>query len=446
MTLCLCDLFLMNILAINPWIYDFAAFDFWLKPYGFLNLLTYLKNHGVTIDYIDCLEKKISRDSFGRGKYYHQMIAKPDSIAGVPRYFKRYGITPAEFKRLLPEKKIDYILVSSSMTYWYPGIVDVIAIVKKRYPGVPVFLGGTYATLCTEQALEVTGCDKVFTNDSLGEFFDTIGIDFERERFYQTLPRYEAFQKSLDYVVLRTSWGCPFRCSFCAIGKLSENYIRIDPKAIIDYIDGYAKKSIKDFIFYDDALLYDQDYITGVLEGIAALNHPIRFHTPNAMHLRYVTRDIAGLLKKCNFTNPHFGLETLDTRLQKQWGNKVDTRDLTRAISFLKEAGFGDGEFSIYLLLGYPGQDLDTLRADVERLVELGAKISLAEFSPVPHTDIFAQFKDQLRDPLLHNNSLFWFSSDKKIEQFWEVKNFVRELNHRWAPSNAAQGKELPGT
>lgn len=430
----------MNILAINPWIYDFAAFDFWLKPYGFLSLLTYLKDRGVNVDYIDCLDKKISRDTFGRGKYYHEMIPKPQCVAGVPRYFKRYGMTPREFEELLPEEKIDYILVSSSMTYWYPAVVDAIDIVKKRYPGVPVFLGGTYATLCTDQAQAKTGCDRIFTNDSLPEFFDTIGIEFDPARFSQTLPRYEAFQKTLDYVVLRTSWGCPFRCSFCAIGTLSNEYVRIDPESVVAYIDRYAKAGIKDFVFYDDALLYDQDYITGLLQNIAALGVPIRFHTPNAMHLRYVTAEIARLLKKCNFINPHFGLETLDMKLQKQWGDKVSTGDLTRAVTFLKNAGFGAGEFSVYLLLGYPGQDLSSLRTDVERLTALGAKISLAEFSPVPHTDIFEEFKDPLSDPLLHNNSLFWFSSEKRIEEFWEVKNFVRELNHRWAPSNAASG------
>jgi len=27
-----------NILLINPWIYDFAAYDFWMKPLGLLTL------------------------------------------------------------------------------------------------------------------------------------------------------------------------------------------------------------------------------------------------------------------------------------------------------------------------------------------------------------------------------------------------------------------------
>ncbi|MBN2483328.1 MAG: radical SAM protein [Candidatus Omnitrophica bacterium] len=427
----------MNILAINPWIYDFAAYDFWLKPYGFLVLLSYLKKKNIHIDYIDCLEQKITKDSFGRGRYVHEIIKTPEVVAHIPRYFKRYGISPEQLEKSLPEKPIDAILVTSSMTYWYPAIIDLAAILRRHYPGIPIYLGGTYATLCTEQAARAIDCDIIFTNDSLGDFFRTIGIDFDEEDFLKILPDYELFYSHLDYVVLRTSWGCPHRCSFCAIEKLGVQYVTISPEEIIDFIDTYARKNIKDFVFYDDALLYDQEYITSLFKGIVRLGHKIRFHTPNALHLRYLTQGIADLLKQCGFINPHFGLETLDRDLQKTWGDKVTTEDLIRAIGFLKNAGFKDGQFSLYLLLGYPGQDLTQLKKDAVTLSGMGAKVSLAEFSAVPHTEIYAHFKEKLTDPLLHNNSLFCFFSEKKITEFWEVKEYVRNLNRKYAATHA---------
>ncbi len=82
----------MNILAINPWIYDFAAYDFWLKPYGFLVILSYLQKYGINIEYIDCLDEKISIATFGRGKYPNTEVEKPAIFKSIPRYFKRYGI------------------------------------------------------------------------------------------------------------------------------------------------------------------------------------------------------------------------------------------------------------------------------------------------------------------------------------------------------------------
>jgi len=117
----------MKILSINPWIYDFAAYDYWLKPYGFLNILAYLQKYDAQIDYIDCLGQKTNHDAYGRGKYYSEKIAKPEAYKNVSRRYKRYGINVNEFKdRLNPDVKYDYILVTSSMTYWYLSVVDTI--------------------------------------------------------------------------------------------------------------------------------------------------------------------------------------------------------------------------------------------------------------------------------------------------------------------------------
>ena len=46
-----------HILLINPWIDDFAAYDFWAKPLGLLTIAGILRMHGYTITYIDCLDR-----------------------------------------------------------------------------------------------------------------------------------------------------------------------------------------------------------------------------------------------------------------------------------------------------------------------------------------------------------------------------------------------------
>ena len=43
------------------------------------------------------------------------------------------------------------ILVTSLMTYWYPGVVEVIRLAREVHPGTPVILGGIYARLCRDQ-------------------------------------------------------------------------------------------------------------------------------------------------------------------------------------------------------------------------------------------------------------------------------------------------------
>ncbi len=425
----------MNILAINPWIYDFAAYDFWLKPYGFLVMLNYLKERGVNIDYIDCLDKKETLATFGRGKYPNEMVDKPAVFKSIPRYFKRYGISLKDFEDKLPDKKLDYILITSSMTYWYPGITEAVKILRDRFPDTKIILGGTYATLCNQHAKKMSGCDLVFANEELGDFFKTIKIDFDCGKLYAGLPVYEEFYEKLDYVVFRTSWGCPFNCNYCAIKKLFPGFFRLPEEKVSEFIRKYAAKGIKDFVLYDDAFFYEPGYAKNILNRIDEFKLGINFHTPNALHLRFLDKELAGLLKKTGFSNPHFGLETLDSSLQKLWGDKVNRHDLTEGLNLLKRAGFKNGEFSVYLLLGFPGQNLDDLKKDVEFINSLGARVSLAEFSPVPGTALFKEYPEQFNEPLLQNNSIFGFheiiKGNTAIQDFWEIKNFVRGLNKK---------------
>lgn len=419
----------VNILAINPWIVDYAAYDFWLKPYGFLAILTYLKSKGSHIDYIDCLEKKETMATFGRGKYFSQIIEKPLLHKPIPRYFKRYGITLSEFREKLKGKHPDYILITSSMTYWYPAIIEVVNILKAEFPNTPTILGGTYATLCLEHAKTTIPCDFIFPNNKIKDFFKLLNLKFNLKELLSTLPCYDYFYTRHDYIVLRTSWGCPFECSFCAIKKLSPPFFKISLKKIIDFIITYSQKQVKNFVLYDDAFLYQPDKTKRLLFGLQKLKINASFHTPNGLHLRFLDNDIARLLKCTGFINPHFGLETLNPKLQKIWGDKANRQDVLEGIHFLKQGGFKNGEFSIYLLLGYPNQNLKELRDDVKFLNAQGARVSLAEFSPVPGTKIFKQYKHKLCEPLLHNNSIFGFFQEDKIKDFWEIKNYVRQLN-----------------
>ena len=67
-----------RMLLINPWIYDFAAFDFWAKPLGLLYIAESLRRKGVEVTLIDCLD--ISRGKkYGTGHFVKQEIPKPEA-------------------------------------------------------------------------------------------------------------------------------------------------------------------------------------------------------------------------------------------------------------------------------------------------------------------------------------------------------------------------------
>ena len=90
-----------HILLVNPWIHDFAAYDFWAKPMGLLTLAALLRSHDFLVSYIDCLDRFHPKapagdpaERYGRGPYLKTRIAKPRGLREVQRTFSRYGIRP----------------------------------------------------------------------------------------------------------------------------------------------------------------------------------------------------------------------------------------------------------------------------------------------------------------------------------------------------------------
>ena len=46
-----------RLLLINPWIYDFAAFNLWVEPIGLLSIGSIFRQHGYQLNFIDCLDR-----------------------------------------------------------------------------------------------------------------------------------------------------------------------------------------------------------------------------------------------------------------------------------------------------------------------------------------------------------------------------------------------------
>lgn len=151
-----------NILLINPWIYDFAAYNMWFRPMGLLYIGGFLKKAGYTVTLIDCLESKDKEKIYGCGNFHKEEVEKPQIIKNIPRKYSRYGMPMEEFMmRLEHAPRPDAVLVTSIMTYWYPGVRKVVDIIKDKFKNTPILMGGIYATLNWEHAANIFGSDVI---------------------------------------------------------------------------------------------------------------------------------------------------------------------------------------------------------------------------------------------------------------------------------------------
>jgi radical SAM superfamily enzyme YgiQ (UPF0313 family) len=425
-------------LLINPWIYDFSAYCFWAKPLGLLQVAEYLSQFDLDIFFIDCLEIKKIKD-YGTGKYEAVEVKKPDVIKDIPFKFKRYGILESEFLyRLKQNAPYDVVLITSIMGYWYPGVQRVTEIIRALFKDIYIILGGIYATLYYEHALINSGADFVYKgrlDERFDKLLEDIGVNVksrDRKKAYYNLNLY----KSLSFAPLITSYGCPYNCSYCASKLIYGNYYRRDINEVFNEIYELYRLNVRDFAFYDDALLVNSEKnIKPLLKMVIEKFSHIRFHTPNGLHARSIDEEIAILFKKANFKTIRLSLETINPTRQKDTGNKVDNIDIVRAVKILQKVGFTKKELGVYLMYGLPDQTIDEIKEGIKFLKELNVRINLAEFSPIPGTKswdylVKKRIIDENIDPLLTNNSVYsLYFSGYDPKQIYEMKSDVKNYN-----------------
>jgi len=411
-----------HILLINPWIADFAAYNFWVRPLGLLNIAGLLRKNGFVVTLIDCLDFSIKRKKYGDGKFLRTKIDKPYSLKSVPRNYSQYGI-PEEMllKRFsMLEENPSLIGITSGMTYWYPGVFKVIETTKKFFKNVPIILGGIYATLCYEHAKNRSGVDIVFNGGEELEILELIcrltGFEVAPNSELRTNNlQYPAFDlyPQLDYVCIAASKGCPFTCTYCASPFLSKGFSRRDPLRVVDEIDYWTRMhGVNNIAFYDDALLIEplKQFIP-IMEEVIRRGIHCNFHTPNALHIREIDEEIAVLMFQSGFRTIRLGFETSNEARQIETGGKVDNHKFRQAIKNLKRAGYSREEIGVYLMIGLPGQRVGEVEEGIAFVKESGANPMLVEYSPIPHTPLFEKAKkmsafDLENEPLYHNNSI----------------------------------------
>ena len=414
-----------HILLINPWIHDFAAYDFWAKPLGLLSLAALLKQHGFMVTYIDCLDRfhprscrsnPFSRN--GRGPYLKTQISKPAGLEHIPRNYCQYGIQEQWLREDLQTLQPDLILLTGLMSYWYPGIKAVIAVLREKFKTIPLLLGGIYARLCYEHACTNAGADMVIRTTREDVILKQIGeltgfpvkINFCAGN-YDTYP-YPGFemQNKINYVVILTSRGCPFKCDYCASDFLEPQRSRRDPILVVEEIEYWLTQyKVHDFVFYDDALLLDADvHIMPILNHIITRGLKVNFHTPNALHVRVISKPLAKLMYQAGFKTMRLGLETT---VETRFDHKLKVEEFYQAIANLRNAGFSAKQVGAYLLVGLPDQSDQSVDESIIVVKQAGITPIPAYYSPLPHTRLWSRAVqvspyDLEREPVFTNNAI----------------------------------------
>jgi radical SAM superfamily enzyme YgiQ (UPF0313 family) len=306
------------------------------------------------------------------------------------------------------------------MTYWYTGVRETVAVVKEFFPETPAILGGVYATLCRDHACRWSGADEVFPGAAEAAVLSLVQAHtgwtttplFNPDRLDSyPFPAFD-LQHQIPCVPLLTTRGCPFACAYCAAHLLEPRRLRRSSASVVAELSHWHRQwRVSDFVLYDDAFLADPDgHALPVLEAVVRSGLGVRFHTPNALHIRGITPEAARLLFRAGFRTLRLGLETADFA-DRDFDRKVTAAEFDRALRALKEAGFSGRQVGAYLLVGLPGQAAAAVARSIAAVRRAGITPVLAYYTPIPGTALWdravaSSRYDLAADPLCANHAV----------------------------------------
>ncbi|NQT19545.1 MAG: radical SAM protein [Planctomycetes bacterium] len=404
----------MKILLVNPPIYDFTAYDFWLKPLGMVRVAGWLRGQAALelFDYVDRQHPfvrdrhDLRRDRWGRGEFYSEEVPKPAAFARtIPRRYHRFGLPRSFFREFLVERgPFDFALVQTGVTYWYAGVAEVIEDIRAITPATRIVLGGVYATLCPQHARGL-GADLVVEGAALEPLWRLLGLAPQPAE----PPFWEGY-RHLEAGVMKLTDGCPYRCTYCSVPRVSAGFSARPAERSLASFDHLCSCGAGHVAFYDDALLYRQeDVLLPFLRDVSARGTQVDFHTPNALHARFVTPESAEAMVHAGFKTFYLGFESGSAEWHRRTGGKVGRSDVARAVRHLLAAGAPPASIAAYVIIGHPQAERQDVDASMRFEHDLGIRVVLAEFSPIPGTpdgDECRQWAD-LDEPLHHNKTAF---------------------------------------
>ncbi|MFO7728107.1 MAG: B12-binding domain-containing radical SAM protein [Desulfonatronovibrio sp.] len=389
---------------------------------GLLTCLDMFARSGSDTALLDLMDKELSLSGWpaprntGKGPYPKTGLPKPFVLKDVPRKFSRYGLSRSSalsaMSRLYPVP--DLILITSLMTYWYPGVVSAIRLARNLFPRARICLGGIYATLCFEHASRL-GADLVISGplerpDNWSAVWNLLGQSPPALPENAGMTVDTSYYREPDFSFIMCSRGCPYSCPYCASSRLYPVFRQVDPEIIKTHIHKEYLRGVRDFCFYDDALLVNAEKILyPVLEYIISNMPGIRLHAPNALHIRHLTPGTCALLKKAGLTTLRLGLETSDFTGRRDI--KLSREEWQRGIANLLQAGFDRKDMAVYVLAGLPDQTRDEVDQTVLECLKTGIRPELNYYSPIPGTALFGRAREisayPLEEPLFQNNSVW---------------------------------------
>lgn len=303
---------------------------------------------------------------------------------GITTYYINYynGMID-EFVNIL-NKGCRFVVLSLGAMFNSIPIVKFVRAVKRTHPEVKIIVSGSYIY------------NKRATSDD-NEYIKTmqlIGADFyitqfpgERQIEYiiKTVlnkksggnEKFEGLQYTemdvdWDYhyvlgeapvMYLKTSKGCPAKCSFCNFPIKNKNLLYSDLAVVNRQLNSLSARNTKSIIFLDDTLNIPNRRFDEICKLIIKNNYNFTWYC--YCRLKELTEESVRLMAESRCAGVFVGIESADDKILKAMNKGASLKDYDRGLQLLYKHGIPTFAF---LLVGFPGETKETINLTINYL------------------------------------------------------------------------------
>ena len=285
------------------------------------------------------------------------------------------------------------------------GAVEVSEAVRRRYPEVPIVLGGWHPSILPEQTVRASFVDVVVLKQGEKAFLelvhhlregapleDVAGILWkEKEEVRWTQPRnhpkvaelpsrlagydlidYERSHQftGLRWVMYGSSHGCPYNCSYCSNASVYGRNLDLLPvEQVVDEVTYLVRKYGIELVgIIDDIYFAFMDRCLEMAEGFIRSGLKFEWYIQDRVDCwARLTSEQAKLYRRAGLVRIHFGAESGSDEVLRSIEKKADIEATVGALERCKQA---DIRASFGFIFGLPAEEEEDLQATLD-LIDL---------------------------------------------------------------------------
>ncbi|BCS53761.1 B12-binding domain-containing radical SAM protein [Geobacter sp. SVR] len=334
------------------------------------------------------------------------------------------------------------------------------ALIKSRYPRLPLVVGGPHASVATTEIAKEPWVDYLLVGEgelALAELGYRVAGGMLTEGvtgvvFCRTdhplppsvparvpclddleYPDFSVFGSGVIEAVRQsypiiTSRGCPYQCTYCSVRKISGSTVRYrSPEAVVDELDRARQEyGIRGFEVVDDSFNVDMTRSKDICRLLIERGLVMPWSCPNGIRADRIDAELATLMARSGCLAVMIGIESADHDVLAAVKKGESIEAIEKGIRVLKEAGLGVGGFFI---IGLPGDSYRAQLRSVDFALKHGISAHFNMLVPYPGTEVYDWVVSHGR--FLEPGSGGMHFSDSKVRPVFETDGFTARERQR---------------